>query len=97
MAEIDADVIGTSEVDLDGRRASVRTGSSNQGNLHADALRATAANLAGDFGTPAPDVAIQNGGGIRNDAVIPAGAHHRRRHLGHRPVPQLRGGGRGSP
>ena len=73
VAEIDADVIGTSEVDLDGRRASVRTGSSNQGNLHADALRATAANLAEDFGTPAPDVAIQNGGGIRNDAVIPAG------------------------
>ena len=73
VAEIDADVIGTSEVDLDGRRASVRTGSSNQGNLHADALRATAANLAADFGTPMPDVAIQNGGGIRNDAVIPAG------------------------
>ena len=73
VAEIDADVIGTSEVDLDGRRASVRTGSSNQGNLHADALRATAANLAEDFGTPAPDAAIQNGGGIRNDAVIPAG------------------------
>ena len=70
VAEIDADVIGTSEVDLDGRRASVRTGSSNQGNLHADALRATAANLAAEFGTPAPDVAIQNGGGIRNDAVI---------------------------
>ena len=73
VAEIDADVIGASEVDLDGRRASVRTGSSNQGNLHADALRATAANLAADFGTPMPDVAIQNGGGIRNDAVIPAG------------------------
>ncbi len=74
VAEIDADVIGTSEVDLDGRRASVRTGSSNQGNLHADALRAAAANLAADFGTGVPDVAIQNGGGIRNDAVIPAGS-----------------------
>ena len=73
VAEIDADVIGASEVDLDGRRAMVRTGSTNQGNLHADALRATAANLAAVFGTPAPDVAIQNGGGIRNDAVIPAG------------------------
>ncbi|MCY4068388.1 MAG: 5'-nucleotidase C-terminal domain-containing protein [Acidimicrobiaceae bacterium] len=73
VAEIDGDVIGTSEVDLDGRRASVRTGSSNQGNLHADALRASAANLATAFGTPAPDAAIQNGGGIRNDAVIPAG------------------------
>ena len=73
VAEIDADVIGASEVALDGRRTSVRTGSSNQGNLHADALRATAANLAAEFGTPMPDVAIQNGGGIRNDAVIPAG------------------------
>ncbi len=73
VAESDAAVIGTSEVDLDGRRASVRTGSSNQGNLHADALRATATNLADHFGTPRPGVAIQNGGGIRNDAVIPAG------------------------
>ena len=73
VAEIDADVIGASEVDLDGRRAMVRTGATNQGNLHADALRATAANLAAEFGTPAPHVAIQNGGGIRNDAVIPAG------------------------
>ncbi len=74
VAEIDADVIGTSEVDLDGRRTSVRTGSSNQGNLHADALRATATNLAEVFGTPVPDIAIQNGGGIRNDAVIEAGS-----------------------
>ena len=73
VAEVDADVIGESEVDLDGRRAMVRTGSSNQGNLHADALRASATNLAEDFGTPVPDAAIQNGGGIRNDAVIPAG------------------------
>ena len=73
VAEVDADVIGQSDVDLDGRRAMVRTGSTNQGNLHADALRATAANLAEGFGTPVPDAAIQNGGGIRNDAVIPAG------------------------
>ena len=73
VAESDAHVIGTSEVDLDGRRAGVRTGSTNQGNLHADALRAAATNLAASFGLPVPDVAIQNGGGIRNDAVIPAG------------------------
>ena len=73
VAESDAHVIGTSEVALDGRRAGVRTGSTNQGNLHADALRAAATNLAASFGLPVPDVAIQNGGGIRNDAVIPAG------------------------
>lgn len=73
VAEIDNTVIGTSEVDLDGRRSMVRTTSTNQGNLHADALRAAAVELAPMFGAEAPDVAIQNGGGIRNDAVIPAG------------------------
>ena len=73
VAEIDNTVIGSSEVDLDGRRSMVRTTSTNQGNLHADALRAAAVELAPMFGAEAPDVAIQNGGGIRNDAVIPAG------------------------
>ena len=73
VSVIDAQVIGVSEVDLDGRRASVRTTASNEGNLLADALRATATNLADSFGSPVPDVAVQNGGGIRNDAVIPAG------------------------
>ena len=73
VAEVDGHVIGQREVELDGRRAMVRTGSTNQGNLHSDALRACATNLSGAFGTPVPDVAVQNGGGIRNDAVIPAG------------------------
>ena len=73
VAAIDADVIGTSEVELDGRRAMIRTGATNEGNLMADALRAAAVRLAGDFGSPVPDAAIQNGGGIRNDSVIPAG------------------------
>ena len=73
VSVIDADVIGVSEVDLDGRRSSVRTTASNEGNLLADALRAAATNLADSFGSPVPDVGIQNGGGIRNDAVIPAG------------------------
>ena len=73
VSVIDSEVIGTSEVDLDGRRASVRTTASNEGNLLADALRATATNLAAAFGSPVPDVAVQNGGGIRNDAVISAG------------------------
>ncbi len=73
VATVDAHVIGTSEVDLDGRRTSVRTGSTNEGNLLADALRAAAANLAAAFGTSVPDAAVQNGGGIRNDAVVGAG------------------------
>jgi len=68
-----ANVIGTSEVDLDGVRGNVRTMETNEGNLIADSLFWQATQLAGSFGTPVPDVALQNGGGIRNDAVIPAG------------------------
>ncbi len=73
VSAIDAEVIGTSEVELDGRRSMIRTVETNQGNLMADAQRAAATNLAEEYGTPVPDVAIQNGGGIRNDSVIPSG------------------------
>lgn len=73
LAELDATVIGTSEVDLDGLRSSVRTMETNEGNLIADALRWQAALVAVDFGVPVPDVGLQNGGGIRNNTIIPAG------------------------
>lgn len=66
-------VIGTSEVDLDGLRSTVRTMESNEGNLIADALKWQAEQNAAEFGAPPPDVALQNGGGIRNNTVIPAG------------------------
>jgi 5'-nucleotidase len=66
-------VIGSSEVDLDGRRSSVRSVEANEGNLIADALRWQATQLADEFGVPVPDVALQNGGGIRNDSIVPAG------------------------
>ena len=73
VALIDAEVIGTSEVALDGRRPQIRIMATNEGNLMADALRATATNLAASFGIPVADVAIQNGGGIRNSSLIPPG------------------------
>jgi 5'-nucleotidase len=73
VADLAADVIGTSEVDLDGTRSGVRDAESNEGNLIADSLFWQATQLAGDFGVPTPDVALQNGGGIRNDSIIPAG------------------------
>jgi 5'-nucleotidase len=73
VAELESNVIGTSAFDLDGRRSSVRSKEANEGNLIADALRWQAAQLAGEFGVPVPDVALQNGGGIRNDDIIPAG------------------------
>jgi 5'-nucleotidase len=46
---------------------------SNLGNLAADSLLWQAGELAAGFGVPVPDVALQNGGGMRNDAIIPAG------------------------
>jgi 5'-nucleotidase len=73
VAELDANVIATSEVALDGLRSSVRTMETNEGNLIADALKWQAEQLAASFGAPSPDVALQNGGGIRNNTVIAAG------------------------
>jgi 5'-nucleotidase len=73
VAELDATVIGTSQVDLDGLRSSVRSVEANEGNLIADSLLWQAADAAGDFGVDEPQVALQNGGGIRNNTIIPAG------------------------
>jgi 5'-nucleotidase len=73
LANLGAAVIGTSEVDLDGLRSSVRSEETNEGNLIADSQKWQAELLAGAYGVPMPDVALQNGGGIRNNTVIPAG------------------------
>ncbi|MBA3621475.1 MAG: 5'-nucleotidase C-terminal domain-containing protein, partial [Euzebyales bacterium] len=73
IAELDQNVIAQSEVDLDGRREEVRSRETNLGNLMADSQLATARQRADEFGLPAADFAIQNGGGIRNESVIPAG------------------------
>jgi 5'-nucleotidase len=76
VAGLDAlgsDIIGTSEVDLDGLRSSVRSMETNEGNLIADSQFWWAQQAAPSFGTPEPDVALQNGGGIRNNTIIPSG------------------------
>ncbi|MGH7563642.1 MAG: bifunctional metallophosphatase/5'-nucleotidase [Gemmatimonadota bacterium] len=73
LAALASNVIATSQVDLDGLRSSVRFLETNEGNLVADALLWQAQQLAGGFGVDTPVVALQNGGGIRNDAIIPAG------------------------
>jgi 5'-nucleotidase len=67
LAELDTTVVGNSEVALDGRRSQVRTVETNLGNLIADSQFWQATQVASDFGAPLPDVALQNGGGIRND------------------------------
>jgi 2',3'-cyclic-nucleotide 2'-phosphodiesterase (5'-nucleotidase family) len=73
VAGLAANLIAASDVDLDGRRSSVRSMETNQGNLVADALLWQAGSLADAFGVAAPDVAFQNGGGMRDDRITPAG------------------------
>jgi 5'-nucleotidase len=73
LASLPNITIGASEVDLDGLRSSVRSMETNEGNLIADSLKWQAEQLASAYGVFAPDVALQNGGGIRNNTVIPAG------------------------
>ncbi|MCA9691195.1 MAG: 5'-nucleotidase C-terminal domain-containing protein [Myxococcales bacterium] len=73
LAALDANVIASSEVTLDGTKTSVRTMETNEGDLIADALLWSAGQRAADFGAPLPTVALQNGGGIRNDSALPAG------------------------
>lgn len=73
LAELGATVIGTSEVGLNGVRGDVRTRETNLGNLMADGHLVTGRARAAAFGVPEPDIALQNGGGIRNDSVFPPG------------------------
>lgn len=73
LEDLASNIIATSNVPLDGRRSSVRTKESNEGNLLADAILWSAQKNANDFGAPVPQIALQNGGGIRNDEIIPAG------------------------
>jgi 5'-nucleotidase/UDP-sugar diphosphatase len=73
LAVLNADKVATSEVPLDGLRNSVRFMETNEGNLITDAYMWQAKELAADFGVDVPDVALTNGGGIRNNTIIPAG------------------------
>ncbi len=67
----ESNVLGLSEVFLEGRRSSVRTEETNLGNLTADANLAAAKDV-----DPTVVVSIKNGGGIRDNigrVVVPAG------------------------
>lgn len=64
-------VIGTTTTELDSRKDVVRSREASMGNLIADALRETLK----------ADVAITNGGGIRADALHPAGSRLTRKDI----------------
>jgi 5'-nucleotidase / UDP-sugar diphosphatase len=73
LAALDAEQLGFSQVPLHGRRRDLRRRETNLGNLVADALLWQAGDFV--FGTdlPVPDVALMNGGGIRNNSILPPG------------------------
>ncbi|MGY1837648.1 bifunctional metallophosphatase/5'-nucleotidase [Blastococcus sp. SYSU DS0510] len=73
VADLAEQVVATSAVDLNGVRDDVRSQETNLGNLATDALLAAGQREAAALGVTAPVVALQNGGGIRNNAVIPSG------------------------
>ncbi len=74
VAELAETEVARSEVALDGtQNPGVRTQETNLGSLMADALLDTGTRNAEEYGVPAPQIGIQNGGGIRNASVLPAG------------------------
>ena len=73
VAGLAANIIATSQVALDGRTSTIRAQETNEGNLCADSLLWNARELAKGEGLPMPVVAFQNGGGIRNNSILPAG------------------------
>lgn len=74
VADLAETTAATAEVGLDGRRdPGVRTQETNLGSLMADALLATGRANAAEYGVPEPQIALQNGGGIRNNSVVGPG------------------------
>jgi len=74
VAGLASNIIATTQVDLNGIRNAVRGAEQNQGNLIADAFLFQANQLAASFGVGTVDVALANGGGIRNNNIIAAGS-----------------------
>ena len=64
-----ANPVGSTDVDLIFRRANVRSESTNFGALTTDAYLSLGRQAATDLGITAPLIAIQNGGGIRDDNI----------------------------
>ncbi len=73
LADLANTPVGMTLVALDGVRANVRTRETNLGDLIADSQLWQARQLASAFDVDSPDIALQNGGGIRNDSVVQPG------------------------
>ena len=68
-----AEQIGFSEVALQGRARDLRRRETNLGDLVADALLWRARDHVFDLALERPDIALINGGAIRNNSILPPG------------------------
>jgi 5'-nucleotidase / UDP-sugar diphosphatase len=68
-----SNIIAVSEVPLDSSRPNIRVRETNAGNLVADSQLWEAQRIARANGLPVPQISLQNGGGIRINAVQSAG------------------------
>lgn len=68
-----SNILYSTDVGLDGQRPNIRRVETNLGNLIADSFLWVANDRAPAFGLGTVDVALANGGGIRNDSIVPAG------------------------
>jgi 5'-nucleotidase len=73
VTALQQNIIGVTQVGLDGTRVNIRARETNLGNVAADSLLWQATLVAPQFGAPLPDVGLQNSGGIRNNNVIGPG------------------------
>ena len=74
--EIRNNIIATTEPALDGTRGGVRTRETNQGNLVTDGYVFLVERDRDDYNLEegVPVIGVQNGGGMRDDEIIPAGS-----------------------
>lgn len=73
VSSLSSIIVGRTQQGLNGVRNDVRSKPTNLGALTADAMLWQSARIARNLGIDTARIALQNGGGIRNAAVIPAG------------------------
>lgn len=74
VAGLADNILGTTQVWLDGANPPIRFRETNVGDLFSDAMIQAARARAGEFGVGQADVALQNSGGIRNNVQVAPGA-----------------------
>ena len=75
VADLAQNVLGTTQVPLDGVNPPIRFRETNVGDLFSDALLQSARARAATFGVGQADVALQNSGGIRGNVQLAPGAN----------------------